>query len=147
MAWHRADETSRRLTRIPSIGPVGASLLVMKTPEPQAFASGRHFAAWIGLTPKDHSTAGKQRLGVITRAGDEDLRRLLVGGAMSVIQQAQRGRGSPSPWLLGLLKRKELKLVAVALANKMARIAWKLLISGENYDPRRSKVTALDKAA
>jgi transposase len=84
---------------------------------------------------------------VITRAGDKDLRRLLVSGAMSVIQQAQRGRGSPSPWLLGLLKRKELKPAAVALANKMARIAWKLLVSGENYDPRRAKAMAMDKAA
>ena len=84
---------------------------------------------------------------MITRAGDQDLRRLLVGGAMSVVQQAERGRGSPSPWLLGLLKRKERKPVAVALANKMARIAWKLLVSGENYDPRRSRVRALDKAA
>jgi transposase len=147
MAWFRHSEPSQRLTQIPGIGPIIASMLVMKIPDPGAFHSARHFAAWLGLTPTDHSTAGKHRLGVITRAGDEDLRRLLVGGAMSVIQQADRGRGSPSPWLLGLLKRKELKLVAVALANKMARIAWKLLVSGENYDPRRSKVRALDKAA
>jgi transposase len=147
MAWFRQSEPSQRLTQIPGIGPIIASMLVMKVPDPGAFHSARHFAAWLGLTPKDHSTAGKTRLGVITRAGDEDLRRLLVSGAMSVIQQAERGRGSPSPWLLGLLKRKELKLVAVALANKMARIAWKLLVSGENYDPRRAKTKALDKAA
>jgi transposase len=147
MAWHRQSEPSQRLTQIPGIGPITASMLVMKIPDPAAFRSARHFAAWLGLTPTDHSTAGKTRLGVITRAGDKDLRRLLVSGAMSVIQQAQRGRGSPSPWLLGLLKRKELKPAAVALANKMARIAWKLLASGENYDPRRAKAKAMDKAA
>jgi hypothetical protein len=88
------------------------------------FPSGRHFAAWIGLTPKDHSTAGKTRLGKITRAGDERLRSLLVAGATAVIQQARRGRGRASPWLLALLKRKTPKLAAVALANKIARIAW-----------------------
>jgi len=147
MTWYRQSEPSQRLTQIPGIGPITASMLVMKIPDPGAFSSARHFAAWLGLTPKDHSTAGKTRLGVITRAGDEDLRRLLVSGAMSVIQQAERGRGTPSPWLLGLLQRKELKLAAVALANKMARIAWKLLVSGQNYDPRRTKTTALDKAA
>src|SRR6266849_4462636 len=132
IAWHRADECSRRLTKIPGVGPIGAVLLTMKTPEPELFRSGRQFAAWIGLTPKDHSTAGKVRLGGITRAGDEALRSVLVVGATTVIQHAQRG-GRPSPWLTGLIKRKSPKLAAVALANKMARIAWKLMITGENY--------------
>jgi transposase len=132
MAWHRADECSQRLTKIPGVGPIGAVLLKMKTPEPELFRSGRQFAAWIGLTPKDHSTAGKVRLGVITRAGDEGLRAVLVVGATSVIQHVQRG-GRPSPWLTELLKRKSPKLAAVALANKMARIAWKLMVTGENY--------------
>ena len=109
----------------------------MKTPDPRAFASGRHFAAWLGLTPKDHSTAGKTRLGKITRAGDEVLRRLLVAGATAVIQQVRRGRGRPSPWLLAVLKRKPPKLAAVALANKIARIAWKLMTTGESYDGAR----------
>ena len=98
------------------------------------FPSGRHFAAWIGLTPKDHSTAGKTRLGTITRAGDEVLRSVLVAGATAVIQQVRRGRGHPSPWLVALLKRKPPKLAAVALANKIARIAWKLMATGESYD-------------
>ena len=80
MAWHKADECSRRLANIPGIGPIGATLLLMKTPAPEMFRSGRQFAAWIGLTPKDHSTAGKVRLGVITRAGDEALRSVLVVG-------------------------------------------------------------------
>jgi transposase len=104
----------------------------MKTPEPELFRSGRQFAAWIGLTPKDHSTAGKVRLGVITRAGDEGLRSVLVVGATAVIQQARRG-GRSSPWLTEMLKRKPPKLAAVALANKMARIAWKLMVTGETY--------------
>jgi transposase len=132
MARHRADECSRRLAKIPGVGPVGAMLLRMKTPAPELFRSGRQFAAWIGLTPKDHSTAGKVRLGVITRAGDEGLRSVLVVGATAVIQQAQR-RGTASPWLAELLKRKSPKLAAVALANKTARIAWKLMLTGEDY--------------
>ena len=126
------DEFSRRLAKIPGVGPIGAVLLKMKTPEPELFRSGRQFAAWIGLTPKDHSTAGKVRLGVITRAGDEGLRSVLVVGATAVIQHVRRG-GRSSPWLTELLKRKSPKLAAVALANKMARIAWKLMVTGENF--------------
>ena len=137
MAWHRADALSRRLAQIPSIGPITATRLVMKAPDPRAFRSGRHFAAWLGLTPKDHSTAGKTRLGKITRAGDEDLRRLLVAGATAVIQQVRRGRGHPSRWLVALLKRKPPKLAAVTLANKVARIAWKLMATGESYEAAR----------
>jgi transposase len=137
MAWHRANACSRRLAQIPGVGPIGATALVMKTPDPRAFPSGRHFAAWLGLTPKDHSTAGKTRLGKITRAGDEMLRSVLVAGATAVIQQARQGRGRASPWLLALLKRKPPKLAAVALANKIARIAWKLMVTGESYDGAR----------
>jgi transposase len=136
-AWHRQNEVSRRLAEIPGIGPIGAVMLAMKAPDPAGFASGRQFAAWIGLTPKDHSTAGKVRHGGITRAGDEALRRVLVVGATAVIQQAQRGRGRRWPWLVALMARKPAKLAAVALANKMARIAWRLMVSGEAYDPRR----------
>src|SRR5450631_69014 len=132
MAWHRADECSRRLAKIPGVGLIGAVLLKMKTPEPELFRSGRQFAAWIGLTPKNHSTAGKVRLGVITRAGDETLRSVLVVGATAVIRHAQRS-GKASPWLAALLKRKSPKLAAVALANKTARIAWKMMLTGEEY--------------
>jgi transposase len=96
--WHRANADSRRLAKIPGVGPIGATGLVMKVSDPRAFPSGRHFAAWLGLTPKDHSTAGKTRLGKITRAGDERLRSVLVAGATAVIQQARHGRGHPSPW-------------------------------------------------
>jgi transposase len=130
-AWHRANELSRRLASIPGIGPIGATALAMKVPDPNVFRSARHFAAWIGLTPKDHSTAGRQRLGAITRAGDETLRRLLVSGAMAVIQRARPGRSSP--WLLALIARKPKKLAAVALANKTARIAWALMMRGQEY--------------
>jgi transposase len=132
MTWHRADDCSRRLAKIPGVGPIGAVLLTLKTPAPELFRSGRQFAAWIGLTPKDHSTAGKMRLGMITRAGDAGLRSVLVVGATAVIQQARRG-GRASPWLAELLKRKSPKVAAVALANKMARIAWKLMRTGETY--------------
>jgi len=137
VAWHRQDEASRRLAKVPSLGPIGASLLVMKTPDPRAFRSARDFSAWIGLTPRDHSTAGRQRLGVITRAGDEASRSTLVIGATSVIQQVVKGRGARSPWLLKLLKKEKPKLAAVALANKVARIAWRMMITGEDYDPTR----------
>jgi transposase len=137
MAWHKHNELSRRLVEIPGIGPIGSVLAVMKTPNPRAFRCGRDFSAWIGLTPKDHSTAGKTRLGVITRAGDEALRSVLVAGATAVIQHVKRGKGHPSPWLLDLVRRKPAKLAAVALANKNARIIWKLMVSGERYNPSR----------
>ncbi|RNJ48858.1 IS110 family transposase [Methylocystis hirsuta] len=145
-AWRRQDARSRRLVRIPGLGPIGAALLSMKTLDPSLFRSGRQFAAWIGLTPKDHSTAGKVKLGGITRAGDEALRSALVSGATAVIRQARHGRGKPSPWLAALIARKPPKLAAVALANKIARIAWKLMKTGESYDARRASGAAAQAA-
>jgi len=143
MAWHRANAVSVALAEIPGVGPIGASLLVMKAPDPKLFRSGRQFAAWLGLTPKDHSTAGKVRLGVITRAGDEGLRSVLVAGATSVIKMARTGKGAgASPWLIALLKRKAPKLAAVALANKIARIAWVMMTTGEAYDSSRAAAAA-----
>lgn len=142
MAWHRSNEASHRLAEVPAVGPIGAVLTVMKVSDPKAFRCGRDFAAWIGLTPKDHSTAGKTRLGVITRAGDEALRSVLVAGATAVIQQARKGRGRHSRWLLDLIERKPPKVAAVALANKNARIIWKLLVSGERYNPARAMHSA-----
>jgi transposase len=141
-AWHRQNEVSRRLAEVDTIGSIGGCLLAIKAPDPQAFGCGRDFAAWMGLTPKDHSTAGKVRLGVITRAGDEALRRTLVVGATSVIQQVNKGKAHPSPWLRDLLMRKPPKLAAVALANKVARIAWKLMVSGERYDAARAGIVS-----
>lgn len=141
--WHKTNEKARRLTAIPGIGRLIASLLVMKTPDPHLFKSGRDYAAWLGLTPGDHSTGGKARPGRITRAGDPILRSLLVVGATAVIWQTRRGTAqNPSDWVLALLERKPAKLVAVALANKMARIAWKLMVSGESYAHGRSAAPA-----
>jgi transposase len=137
LAFHRSNEVTRRLMEVPTIGPTGACLFITKIVDPHAFRSGRRCAAWIGLTPKDHSTAGKQKLGGITRAGDERLRAVLVSGAMACIRHAKNRPANSSPWLVELLKRKPPKLAAVALANKTARIAWKLMTSGERYDPNR----------
>ncbi|QRE76648.1 IS110 family transposase [Methylobacterium aquaticum] len=133
--WQRENTTCQRLSEVPGLGPVASALLVMKTPDPAAFDSGRDFAAWLGLTPKDHSTAGRQRLGGITRAGDEQLRSVLVAGAMAVLRHHKPGSGGLKGWLTGLLARKPMKVAAVALANKLARIAWRLLVSGGSYDP------------
>jgi len=118
MAWHRHDPVSQCLATQPGIGPIGAVSFALKVPDPKGFRSGRHFAAWLGITPKENSTAGRRRPGKISREGDEGLRRLLVLGATAVIRAAKPGR--TAPWLLQLLARKPKKLAAVALANKMA---------------------------
>jgi transposase len=138
LAFQRTNELARRLVEVPTVGPVAACLAVTKIVNPQGFRSGRQCAAWIGLTPKDRSSGGKQRHGGITRAGDESLRAALVCGATAYLRHARSGRTTPSPWLAGLLKRKPPKLVAVALANKTARIIWKLMTTGERYDPARA---------
>ena len=138
MRLHKTNAVSQRLAHIPSVGPIGATMMAVEVNDAHRFKSGRDFAAWIGLTPKDHSTAGRQRLGGITRAGNERLRSTLVVGATAVIQQIKRGRRPASPWLTELLKRKPAKLVAVALANKTARIAWKIMVSGASYDSNRN---------
>lgn len=142
-AWFKQSEVAQRLVQIPGVGPVIASLLAMKTPDPHAFRSGRDFAAWLGLTPKDHSTAGRTRLGRITRAGDETLRSLLVVGATAVIWQTRHGSSRRTmPWLAALLSRKPPKLAAVALANKIARVAWRLMADGAAYDITRASPVA-----
>lgn len=131
MAWHKQNQKSQLLATIPGIGPIGGVSFALKVPEAKVFRSGRHFAAWIGIAPREHSTGGRQQLGRISKQGDEDLRRLLVLGATAVIQQAKPGRASP--WLLGLLARKPKKVAALALANKMARTIWAMMTSGEVY--------------
>jgi transposase len=139
VARYKADPRSRLLATIPGVGPIGAVSFALKVPDATVFRSGRHFAAWLGITPREHSTAGRQRLGKISRQGDENLRRLLVLGATAVIQQASRRSdpagqppaGQTSPWLRQLLARKPKKLAAIALANKMARIIRAMLVSGE----------------
>ena len=140
---HKANPVSQLLAEVPGIGPIGALSLAL-TIDPGRFQSGRHLAAWLGLTPKEHSTGGRQRLGGISRAGNERLRQLLVLGAMAVIRYAKPGSKSASAWLLALLERKPRKLAAVALANKMARIVWAMMATGEAY--RGSKKVATQAA-
>ena len=136
---HANNPISQMLAKIPGVGPVIAITMALSI-EAQNFASGRHFAAWLGLTPKEHSTGGKQRMGRISKAGNTRLRTLLVIGATAVIRFAKPGSRSASAWLLKLLERKPRKLAAVALANKMARIIWAMMAHGEVY--RREPVTA-----
>lgn len=130
--WHRSNEVSRRLETIPGIGPITASALAVTVTDPTLFRSGRHLAAWLGLVPRQNSSGGKERLGGISKQGDRYIRRLLISGAHAVLQYAKRGRPGSS-WATGLLQRRPFKLVAVALANKTARIAWALLARGETY--------------
>ncbi|MGE8943976.1 IS110 family transposase [Leptospira interrogans] len=122
-ARHRASDASRRLESVPGIGVIGATAIASTVTDPSTFKSGREFAAWIGLVPRQYSTGGKQRLGGISKQGDRYLRRLLVVGATTVIRHARAHPGK-HPWLMKLLARKPSKVVAVALANKMARVAW-----------------------
>jgi transposase len=136
LAMHQANAISQLLATIPGIGPIIALTMAIEI-DPEAFQSGRHLAAWLGLTPREHSTGGKQRLGGISRAGHERLRHLLVAGATTVIRYAIKpGSKLATNWLLKLLQRRPRKLAAVALANKMARIAWAVMTTGEAY--RRS---------
>ena len=136
---HKSNPVSQMLAAIPGVGLVTALSFAL-TVDAQQFASARHFAAWLGLTPKEHSTGGKQRMGRISNAGNERLRVLLVVGATSVIRCAKPGSKSASAWLLQLLERKPRKLAAVALANKIARIIWTMMARGEAY--RSQPVTA-----
>jgi transposase len=144
-AAHKANPVSQRLATIPGVGPITALTLATEI-DPTAFESGRHLAAWVGLTPKEHSTGGKQRMGGISRAGNERMRTLLVVCAMSVIRAATKPDSKQmTEWLRALLARKPRKVAAVALANKMARVAWALMIRGEVY--RRPAATAGAAAA
>jgi len=130
----KENEVARRLMTIPGIGPLIATALVALAPPPETFRRGRDFAAWLGLVPRQHSTGGKQRLGATTRMGERSLRRLLIIGANSVIIKRHiHPAAQPGTWLAGMLSRKPPMLVRVALANKMARIVWALMLKGEAY--------------
>jgi transposase len=133
LAWHRSCEASRRLEEIPGIGPIVATALVAEIGDWKAFGSGRDLAAWIGLVPKQRTTGGKDRLGGITKQGNRYLRWLLVTGAMAVIRYAQRHGTRKRPWLGRLMDRRPTKVAAVALANKMARVAWAIMVHGDRY--------------
>jgi transposase len=129
----KADPTARRLMTIPGVGPITSTAITALVPAPEGFPAGRDFAAWLGLTPLQKSTGGKQKLGAVSKRGERTIRRLLIIGASAVVQQASR-RGAPKgSWLAQMLARKPKMLVTVALANKMARIVWALLVKGGTY--------------
>jgi transposase len=133
MAWHRSNETSKRLDELPGVGPALATALVASVADPKAFRSGRDFSAWIGLVPKQNSSGGKQRLGSISKQGDRYLRGLFTAGALAVIRYAKIHGTSHRPWLTALLARRPSKVAAIALANKIARMAWAMMARGERY--------------
>ena len=133
MAWHRSNETSKRLDAIPGIGPVLATALVATVADPKVFRSGRNFSAWIGLVPKQHSSGGKDRLGSISKQGDRYLRSLFMAGALAVIRYAKINGTKHRPWLTALLVRRPTKVAAIALANKIARMVWAMMARGERY--------------
>jgi transposase len=132
-AWHRSCEASRRLDEIPGVGPVLATALVASIADPKAFRSGRDFSAWIGLVPKQNSSGGKDRLGSISKRGDRYLRSLFTTGALAVIRYAKIYSTKHRPWLTALLARRPTKVAAIALANKIARMAWAMMARGERY--------------
>jgi len=131
-AWHRTCEESRRLQEIPGVGPIVATALIAEVSDWKAFSSGRGLAAWIGLVPRQHSTGGKERLGGISKQGNRHLRWLLVAGAMAVIRYARK-HGTKRLWLIRLMGRRPIKVAAVALANKIARMAWAMMVRGERF--------------
>jgi len=133
MAWHRSNETSRRLDAIPGVGPMLATALVASIADPKSFRSGRNFSAWIGLVPKQHSSGGKDRLGSISKQGDRYLRSLFMAGALAVIRYAKINGIKHRPWLTALLARRPTKVAAIALANKIARMVWAMMARGELY--------------
>jgi len=133
LAWYRTNQVCRRLSTIPGIGFITATALAATVVDAKVFRSGRQFAAWLGLVPKQHSSGGKDRMGGISKMGDRYLRHLLVVGATAVIRYTRRKATTVSTWANQLLERKPARLVTVAVANKVARIAWAVMAREENY--------------
>ena len=134
-AWHRSSELSRKLEKIPGIGPLGASALVASIADANSFDNGRQLSAWLGLVPRQDSSGGKPKLLGISKRGDVYLRTLLIHGARSAIRAAQRKTVNTNAWLAGLLNRRHPNIAAVALANKNARTVWALLAHGREFRP------------
>jgi transposase len=132
-AWHRSNEASKRLDEIPGVGPALATALIASVADPKAFRSGRDFSAWVGLVPKQRSSGGKDKLGSISKQGDRYLRSLFTAGALAVIRYAKIHGTGHRPWLAALLARRPTKVAAIALANKIARMAWAMMAKGECY--------------
>jgi len=132
-AWHRSSETSKRLDEIPGVGPALATALIASVADPWIFRSGRDFSAWVGLVPKQRSSGGKDKLGSISKQGDRYLRSLFTAGALAVIRYAKIHGTKHRPWLTALLARRPTKVAAIALANKIARMAWAMMAKGERY--------------
>lgn len=132
-ALQRNDDMARRLATIPGIGPIGATALAASVPDPGQFRSGRQFAAWLGLTPLQNSSGGKERLGRISKMGDKYLRKLLVIGATALVRRARAKPESVHPHLISLLARKPVRVASVAMANKLARIVWAIMARGDVY--------------
>jgi len=146
VAHARHDETARRLMTIPGIGPITASLIAVTVVDIGEFKSARHFTAWLGLVPRQFSTGGKTRLGRITKTGNREIRKLLVIGATSMVYRAPTWNSAAGAWTRGLLERRPVRPVAVALANKMARIAWALMTRKESYHAK-GRIAAAETAA
>jgi transposase len=134
MAWHKTNPVSQRLASIPGIGPIIATAIATTVADPGVFRSGREFAAWLGLVPRQNSTGGKTRLGGITKRGNRYLRRLLINGASANLLRSKATKADP--WVIGLRRRRPPLVVAVALANKTARIAWAVMLREREYQPR-----------
>jgi transposase len=147
-AWHRDDTVSRRLQRIPGVGPITASALVGSIGDASTFKNGRQLAAWLGLVPRQKSSGGKEQLLGISKRGDTYLRTLLIHGARSIVRQLKLKAGESQGWLARLALRRNLNIAAVALANKNARIVWALLVHDRDYQagyvaPRSGRIMAV----
>ena len=147
VAHAREDDTARRLATIPGIGPITASLIAATVGDIAVFKSARQFAAWLGLVPRQHSTGGKTRLGRITKAGNREIRRLLVLGATSMVYRAPQWNSAAGIWIRAVLERRPVRLATVALANKIARIAWALMTRKEVYHAKGRVAAAAEAVA
>jgi transposase len=134
--WHRQSRVSQLLATVPGVGVMGASAIAATVPDPTLFRSGREFAAWLGMTPRQNSSGGKERLGRTSKRGDKYIRGLLIAGAVAVLRHARNRATKDGEWVRGLLARKSTKVAAVALANKTARIVWAVMVRGEGYQPK-----------